>query len=72
MLTKQNSEFCRLMCFFSFKFCWYVQNSSTIFEFYSSIKQEVDRVSYLNSAVPYRILNHAGKNSADPLKKELI
>jgi hypothetical protein len=25
-------------------------------------------VSYLNSAVPYRILNHAGKNSADPQK----
>jgi hypothetical protein len=23
-------------------------------------------VSYLNSAVPYRILNLAGKNSADP------
>ncbi len=46
------------------EFC---ENSSTIFEFYSSIKQEVDRVSYLNSAVPYRILNLAGKNSADPL-----
>jgi hypothetical protein len=38
------------------------QNSSAIFEFYSSIKQEVDCVSYLNSAVPYRILNLAGKN----------
>jgi len=60
------------LCVFSFKFCWCVQNSSTIFEFYSSIKQEVDCVSYLNSAVPYRILNLAGENSADPLEKMII
>ncbi len=63
MLTKQNSEFCRLMCFFPLN---YVGVYRILREFYSSIKQEVDRVSYLNSAVPYRILNLAGKNSADP------
>jgi hypothetical protein len=51
--------------------CFFPLNSAGVYrilrEFYSSIKQEVDRVSYLNSAVPYSILNHSGKNSADPL-----